>query len=358
MKYIFIVQGDGRGHLTQAISLSDMLRRNGHEVLEVLVGKSKARKLPPFFYDKVKAPVSLFDSPSFIFNKDRKRVNTLKTFLYNVIPSRLKNYGRSMAFINARIEKLKPDVVINFYEILAGLTYWRFRPKVKLISIAHQYLTLHPDYRFGKGNSGGLFSYKLITKITCIGSSKLLGLSFYSMPESSDGRVVVVPPLLRKEVFGIRPEKKDFVLGYMLNQGFEVEIRQWHKEHPEQELHFFWDNKSAPKELKVDATLTFLTLDDQLFLKYMAECKAYISTAGFESVCEAFYMQKPVMMIPAHVEQEVNAKDASSTGLGIEGNSFDVSKLLSFAENYTESDTFAQWISQAEGIFLKQLVFN
>lgn len=34
----------------------------------------------------------------------------------------------------------------------------------------------------------------------------------------------------------------------------------------------------------------------------MAGCKAYACTAGFESVCEALYMGKPCMMIPAHVE--------------------------------------------------------
>lgn len=41
MKVLFIVQGEGRGHLTQAITLEEILRRNGHEVVEVLVGKSK-----------------------------------------------------------------------------------------------------------------------------------------------------------------------------------------------------------------------------------------------------------------------------------------------------------------------------
>ena len=40
MKVLFIVQGEGRGHLTQAITLEEILRRNGHEVVEVLVGKS------------------------------------------------------------------------------------------------------------------------------------------------------------------------------------------------------------------------------------------------------------------------------------------------------------------------------
>ena len=32
MKFLFIVQGEGRGHLTQAITLENILLRNGHEV--------------------------------------------------------------------------------------------------------------------------------------------------------------------------------------------------------------------------------------------------------------------------------------------------------------------------------------
>ena len=45
MKFLFIVQGEGRGHFTQAITLEEMLLRNGHEVVEVLVGK----KLDTYF---------------------------------------------------------------------------------------------------------------------------------------------------------------------------------------------------------------------------------------------------------------------------------------------------------------------
>lgn len=40
MKVLFVVQGEGRGHLTQTIAMEDLLRRNGHEVVEVLVGKA------------------------------------------------------------------------------------------------------------------------------------------------------------------------------------------------------------------------------------------------------------------------------------------------------------------------------
>ena len=355
MRYIFIVQGDGRGHLTQAISLSDMLRRNGHEVVEVLVGKSRAREIPEFFFEKINAPVSTYQTPSFLYRKNKKNVHPLKTFIYNIHPKRIRIYNQSLENINQKIKEQCPDVVINFYEMLAGLTYLRFHPKTTFISIAHQYLIRHPEYQFAKGDKEGMLLYRLITLISCIGSSKLLGLSFYPMADSLGEHIAVVPPLLRSDVMKIAPQTGNFVLGYILNQGFEDEVRSWHKEHPEVELHFFWDNKKAGKETKVDDTLTFHALDDELFLHYMASCKAYITTAGFESVCEAFYLHKPVMMIPAHVEQEVNAKDAASTGLGVEGKSFDITALLDFIKSYTSDNSFREWLSRAEELFLKHL---
>ena len=60
MKFLFIVQGEGRGHLTQAITLEEILLRNGHEVVEVLVGKSSSRRLPGFFNRSIHAPVKRF----------------------------------------------------------------------------------------------------------------------------------------------------------------------------------------------------------------------------------------------------------------------------------------------------------
>lgn len=46
MKVIFVVQGEGRGHLTQALALRQILLHEGHEIVKVLVGKSKNRKIP------------------------------------------------------------------------------------------------------------------------------------------------------------------------------------------------------------------------------------------------------------------------------------------------------------------------
>ena len=62
MKYLFVVQGEGRGHMTQAITLEKMLRKNGHEVVGIMVGTSATRKIPEFFLRAVSAPVSEYTS--------------------------------------------------------------------------------------------------------------------------------------------------------------------------------------------------------------------------------------------------------------------------------------------------------
>ena len=49
MNYVFLVQGEGRGHMSQAIALYGILKKNGHEVSAVLVGKSPRRQVPAFF---------------------------------------------------------------------------------------------------------------------------------------------------------------------------------------------------------------------------------------------------------------------------------------------------------------------
>ena len=114
MKFLFIVQGEGRGHFTQAITLEEMLLRNGHEVVEVLVGKSSTRTLPGFFNRSIHAPVKRFISPNFLPTTDNKRANLTKSFAYNLL--RLPEYLRSMYYINQRIRETGAEVVINFYE--------------------------------------------------------------------------------------------------------------------------------------------------------------------------------------------------------------------------------------------------
>lgn len=353
MKFLFIVQGEGRGHLTQAITLEEMLRRNGHEVVEVLVGKSSSRTLPGFFNRNIQSPVKRFISPNFLPTADNKRVNLKKSLAHNLM--RVPEYFRSMCYINQRIKATGAEVVINFYELLTGLTYALFRPSVPYLCVGHQYLFLHQEFEFPQQSATELAMLRFFTRMTSLRAKKRMALSFRRMPADARNNIAVVPPLLRREVASIKPQTGDYIHGYMVNSGFSDSVKEFHEAHPEVPLHFFWDKANTEETTEVDDTLTFHQLDDVKFLTYMAGCRAYASTAGFESICEAMFLGKPVLMVPAHIEQDCNAYDAMRAGAGIVNDSFALESLLRCADEHHPNRDFYYWARSSERRFINEL---
>jgi len=363
MKYLFVVQGEGRGHLTQAMTLEKLLADNGHSVVEILVGTSPSRKLPDFFINNVSAPVSRFSSINFLPSSKNRRPNMFKSVMYNIFA--FFRYFPGIRFINRKIKESGADVVVNFYEALAGMAYIIHRIKVPQIAIGHQYLFFHKDFGLPFGHYPGHESLNFFSKISSYGAVKRLALSFRDMPDDPGRRIKVVPPLLRNEVLSLRNDdgsdgaamgRGDYILGYMLNPGFSEDVLAWHKEHPEVELKFFWDKWSEGKVKKIDDKLSFHLIDDKEFLRSMAGCGAYASTAGFESVCEAMYLGKPVLMVPSHIEQEINAFDAMRSNAGVSAEIFDLSALLEFSSGFVPDMEFVGWVRSAQDVFLQELV--
>ncbi|GHT43132.1 glycosyl transferase [Bacteroidia bacterium] len=360
MKYLFVIQGEGRGHLTQAMTLAKMMRKHGHEVCAVLVGKSNRRELPAFFLREMPAPIHRFDSPNFPPPTGTDRAKMWATIRYNL--ARIPRYIKGIGVIRKKIKELQPDVVVNFYDMLVGLIYAVCPPKPPYICVAHQYAFLHPDYPFPPENAAELRSLKLVTRITSLRAAKLFVLSIRNVaaeegarPNKSADRFVFVPPLLREEVFEATPTDGDYMNGYLLNANYADAIIAWQKQHPDVSLHFFWDKKEAEKETVINSRLSFHQLDDKLFLDYLAGCKGYATTAGFESVCEAAYFGKPVLMVPTHIEQACNAYEFAQAGFGIAANAFDLDALLALTSRYRANPQFRVWVEQSEARWMAAL---
>ena len=364
MNYLFVIQGEGRGHLTQAITLAKIVRKHGHEVCAVLVGKSDRRELPAFFHREMPAPIHRFDSPNFPPPTGTARAKTWATIRYNLV--RIPRYIKGLCFIKRSIKELQPDVVVNFYEMLVGLAYAVCPPKPSYICVAHQYAFLHPDYHFPADNAAELRSLKWVTRITSLRAAKLFVLSIREKgwhcgldPQSPDNksadRFVFVPPLLREEVFKATPTNGDYMNGYLLNANYADDIIAWQKQHQDVSMHFFWDKKEAEKETVINARLSFHQLDDKLFLDYLAGCKGYATTAGFESVCEAAYLGKPVLMVPTHIEQACNAHEFAQAGFGIAADHFDLDALLALSSRYRANPQFRVWVEQSEARWMAAL---
>jgi uncharacterized protein (TIGR00661 family) len=131
----------------------------------------------------------------------------------------------------------------------------------------------------------------------------------------------------------------------------------WQAQNPGVKVHCFWDRKSMPETHCPQKNLTFHQLNNTLFKEMLRKCKGYVSTAGFESVCEAMHLGKPVMMVPVEgqYEQACNALDGELSGAGIVSNSFDISKLLAYLPRHKPNWEFRHWHKQAKSIFLSEL---
>lgn len=354
MKFFFIVQGEGRGHMTQAIALEEMLLSHGHQVVQVLVGKSERRKVPQFFYDKIKAPIDTFESPNFVTDKNNKSIDIFGTLVFNL--KKQKTFFANMKKIDQFVKATNPDVIVNFYDLLAGMYSGLYKPKAKFVVVGHQYFLQHPKFEFPKGRAVERFLVNMNSNITASRAQKKLALSFRK--ETDHKNILVVPPLLRKEVLTLNPETGESILGYSVNHGYGDDVQKWHAGNRDTKIDYFWDRPQDQEEFSPHPNITFHKLNDVKFLEKMRTCAGYISSAGFESICEAMFLGKPVMMIPTEgqYEQECNAVDAVKSGAGIASKTFDLDKFKKYLPKHTSvHHEFKNWLKDSESLFLKHL---
>jgi uncharacterized protein (TIGR00661 family) len=357
LRCLFIVQGEGRGHLTQAMSLRGRLEQAGHRVEGVVVGRSRSRTVPAFFEEAFDAPVTYVDSPSFVPDEADRAVRIGTTLLHEL--TRTPTFLDGLAAIDDAVERHDPDVIVNFFEPLGGLYAAYYRPEPPIVAIAHQYMFHHPAYEFPPGRFVQRWAARAFARVTAWGAARRLALSLYPAPDRRADGLVVLPPLLRRGLFRQPTDRTDpFFLVYILNSGYADQIIRWHNSHPDVQLHCFWDRPEAASVERYDDTLTFHQLNDEKFLSLMARCRGFVSTAGFESIAEAMYLGKPVQVVPVegHYEQCCNAFDTARVQAGIRTTRFDLSRLRAFrARHSTDATRFRRWVRESQSHFVREI---
>lgn len=356
MRALFIVQGEGRGHLTQAISLAQLLRSAGHEVIGAWVSVADGRPVASFFQEQFNAPITPVEGPGLVYNPKTNALDVVETCRRGL--TFFNRYRKSVRQLYNAIEAEQPDVVVNFFELLGGLTYAFYKPSAPMVSIAHQCLGLHPDFPFPKGKVLDRMIFMLLVKSTTWGAQELLGLSFDKQADVPEKRLRVVPPLLRREVTSLQPSTGQYILAYTTQAGLKKEVLNAHKARPDVPIRYFHAGVATAEE-RVDDTLTYYKIDGKRYLDAMQHCRAVASTAGFESVCEALYLGKPVLMMPqpSHYEQMGNALDGQRAGVGVASDTFDLNRLLNYLPQHdpSVSERFREWYNQGYFLFLSAL---
>ena len=278
--------------------------------------------------------------------KDSRAVSNTATLLG--VLGNLPKYRRIVRHLDAVVRETKPDIIINFFEPIAAFYALTRRHRPPVVAIGHQFMFQHPGYVKTPDLWKQLFSLKLYTLLLGARATKL-ALSLYAAPDLPTKRIIVGPPILRKQLFSLLPNPAgDFTLVYLLNHGYADQIIKWSTANPKTRLHCFYDKPGAPADFHHSPALTFHRLDGGKFLQMMAECRNVVCTAGFESVSEAAWLGKPLFLVPVenHVEQQVNAIDAQQFGLGIAEKSFNLDRLAELPDRLPV-EKFRAWMDSA-----------
>jgi len=336
--------------MTQSLAMKRILEDAGHEVVAVFMGENPRRPLPAFVRSKLGNLLFTYPTPAFAVDRNRKGVRPWVSLFRSL--KQVPRYWAAGLEIQRRVQVARPNLILNFYDMLGGLYAFVYRPPIPIVAVGHQFLFFHPDFPTGREHWWDIQAVRWNTLVTALGARICLALSFTPLPDLPSRGIRVVPPLLRAAVLRAEPRAGTHFLAYVLNPGYAEELDGWHRDHPDVELHCFWDRTDAPAVTSPRWGLTFHRLDDRVFLDLLATCCGYASTAGFESVCEAAYLGKPVLVVPTgnHVEQRCNALDAERAGLAEWRTDFDLTGLVSEANGFdpTRRDEFRRWVEGAD----------
>jgi uncharacterized protein (TIGR00661 family) len=345
MKMMFCVLGEGRGHMTQAMAVREMAEAAGHRIVAVTLGVSSQRPMPAYFESAMKMPVRQLPTLEFKYKNNRSVSNTAT--LAGVL-AHLPKYIRMLRRFDEIVRETRPDVLVNFFEPLAAFYAITRRRRPPVVAVGHQFMFQHPAYVRTPQLWKQKLSMKLYTGILGARATKL-ALSLYAAPDLQKKRIIVGPPILRKQLFKLESNPHgDFVLVYLLNHGYAAQIIAWSARNPRTRLHCFYDKPGAPDEFHHSPSLTFHRIDGEKFLQMMAACRHVVCTAGFESLSEAAWLGKPLFLVPVehHVEQQVNALDAQQFGIAIVEKSFNLDRLAELPDRLPVNK-FRKWVDGA-----------
>lgn len=355
LRIVFVVQGEGRGHLSQAMALKELLDEAGHEMVDLLVGGSERRPLPGYFAAAMGMEPFTYPSLLTVPGRDRAGVSVHRTLTHNL--RRYPRYREAVGQARARILAARPDLVVNFYDALGGLAVSQL-DGVSMVCIGHQYLLGHPDTPPPPFRPLQLLPFRILNRLSAPPTALRLALSFRDIPDGPGARTRVVPPLLRRRVLEAVPEPGEHILVYVLNDGYGDAVARWHEGNRNVVIHAFWDRPGAPDEERVHPNLTFHRLSDTRFLELMRTCRGFVGTAGFESVAEALWLGKPVMVVPTHnqVEQAWNAREAEAAGAGIARDRFDLTPFVEYLPRHRDvSEVYRKWVRKGYRRILESL---
>lgn len=343
--------------MTQALALADLLVNAGHEISHVMIGEDPERPIPSFFRREIRAPLVTYPTPMLRMGPGQRNMSLTRTLFSESF--RVGQFFKAIPVFERSQQHYRPDLIINFLDPIGAAYLSKSRPGPKCIALAHNFRLFRPSFVLPPGKGLQFRLMNLYARFAGAGADLTLAMSLSPTTASVGDQTteLVVPPLLRSDVFSMVPEAGDALVFYTLNPGYFYRVERWHRENPSLPVRAFLD-RSARAFPRGNGKLTVQNLDGKRFLRELASARALVCSAGFQAVAEAAYLGKPVLVFPTgnHIEQLCNAIDADHEGLAKWSTEPDLDMALKLSPPSSgRTREYRSWVGTGPEIYLRAI---
>lgn len=303
-RIVYALSGQGRGHTSRVMAVSDDLRELGHEVVFCCGGTARD------ILETQGEPV--IPVPPLRQIMDGNEVQILDTIRNNW--EYVVRCDRIVADLTEEFAEVAPHLVITDFEAFSHRAADRLG--IPVISFNHQQIVTETRYSLPfKYRFDAALTTAAIRFIAPARPRQVLVTSFFFPPLKDPSKTRLIPPIIRPGVQSLTPTRGEHILVYYNSTDGAEHVLQAFRE---VDVPFIIYNFDAPPDAAAYDNVIFKEPSIDEFLRDLASSRSVISTAGFTLTSEALYLGKPLLVVPNRgiFEQTINALFLQRDGLG------------------------------------------
>ncbi|WP_461436037.1 MJ1255/VC2487 family glycosyltransferase [Methanosphaera sp.] len=310
--------GEGLGHAIRSAVVIEYLINEGFDL--IVFASDRAYQYLSNKFENV------YEIGGFNTVYEDNRVRNKKTFVYNMkdVPSDLKNNINKMYKL---ARKFKPDLIISDFEFYANLLSHILR--IPLLSIDNMHVITEAKYDSPNRYTKDKIFAEAVVHAFIQKADRTLIYSYFYPPLKNQDTTKYVYPIIRDEIFALKPRNGKHVLVYQTSDS-NKQLIELLKNNPEQEFIVYGFHKDER-----DENVLFRSFQEEQLFNDFKDAKCVISNGGFSLITEALQLGKPVLSIPVNkqYEQILNAMFLERLGYGEHHDQINQTILDNFMKN-------------------------
>ena len=303
-RIVYALSGQGRGHTSRVMAVSDELRARGHEIVFCCGGIAR---------DILEAQgETVIPVPTLRQIIDGNEIQILQTIRRNW--EYVVHCDGIVTALTDALTGIAPDLVITDFEAFSHRAADRL--DIPVISFNHQQIVTETRYSLPlRYRVDAAITSGVIRLIAPTRPRLVLITSFFFPPLKHPSNARLVPPIIRPRVQSLTPTRGDHILVYYNSTDGAEHVLQTLRE---VDSPFVVYNFEAPLDAGRYENVVFKKPCLEEFMEDLASSRSVISTAGFTLTSEALFLGKPLLVVPNRgiFEQTMNALFLQRTGLG------------------------------------------